>query len=62
MLELFKQRSVLAMAVSVAALVTINTPLPDITSQPDIVDGVLYIVSGVSSVVAGFAKPPAPAE
>jgi hypothetical protein len=62
MLTLFKQRSVVAMFVAVASLIAASTPLPDITSQPHVVDGILSLIAGVSAVIAGISKPPAPAE
>ena len=62
MLSLFKQRSVIAMFVAGVSMVAAATPLPDITSQPAVVDGVLSLIAGVSAIVAGVSKPPAPAE
>jgi hypothetical protein len=62
MLTLLNQRSVIAMIVALAALVASATPLPDITSQAHLVDGLLAVITGIAAVVAGFAKPPAPEE
>jgi hypothetical protein len=62
MLTLLNQRSVIAMIVALAALVAAATPLPDITSQTHLIDGLLAVITGIAAVVAGFAKPPAPEE
>lgn len=62
MLTLLNQRSVIAMIVALVSLVASATPLPDVTSQPDLINGLLALITGVAAVVAGFAKPPAPEE
>ncbi len=62
MISVIANRAVVAAFVSVFALVAGATPLPDVTSQPALVDGVLAVISGVAAFVAAFSKPPGPAE